>query len=323
MPRRNPPPPPPKRPPTAKQLSGSLARVRKLGREYEKSERPFEPTRAPTWRGSSKDLVVNRSHRRNAHQTGFGFGEALELQMPTFGWRQIGGDMNPGAHGGLIARADGDQIELIEIQPVREYVGDGEAKDVGFPFWTREATYDLSDIKSALENRNDKGWAPLDYVGLTEHDLQEMDPQQRVVAIAEAKMRYGEGVDEGEGGWAKDLLQFPIEWWGGKIATFPEYCGDEDDEFRRDVLGEEWHYVFGAGQRGALYDWGPYYSESVSDAIASIGEVLGDDLTAEEEARMSKALLKDGYYEFDDPRAMGWQYVEITEGEGPMPEEDE
>lgn len=332
MPRRNPPPPPPKRPPTRKQLTGSLARVRKFEREHTAREKPFDPTRAPSWRGSSRDLVVNRRHRPNAHQTGFGFGEALELQMPTFGWRQIGGDMDPGSHGGLIARADGDQIELIEIQPVREYVGDGEAKDVGFPFWTREATYDLNDIKKAFENRSDKGWAPLDYVGLTAHELQEMDPQQRVVATAEAMMRYGEGVEEGAGGFARGtdsrggLLNFPIEWWGGTIATFPEYCGDEDDEFRKDVLGEEWHYVYGSGMKGYLFDNGPHVAETLEDAIDGLVQTFtgGDpEISEDEEKRMRKALLEDGYYEFDNPREIGAEYCEITEEDGPMPEEDE
>ena len=329
MARRNPP-PPPKRPPTRKQLTGALARVRKFEREHTARERPFDPSRAPTWRGSSRDLVVNRRHRKNAHQTGFGFGESLELQMPTFGWRQIGGDMNPGSHGGLIARADGDQIELIEIQPVREYVGDGEAAEVGFPFWTKEATYDLSDLSldqedvvSALQS------VGIGKDGVTDQGdavLPEASPEQRVVIIAEALMRYGVGSEEGPAGWAEKLLNFPIEWWGGTIATFPEYCGDEDDEFRRDVLGEEWHYVYGSGQKGYMYDNGPHVAESEQDAIDGLVETFtGTDpeISEAEEKRMRAALAKDGYYEFDNPREIGAEYCEITREDGPMPEEDE
>ena len=42
------------------------------------------------------------------------------------------------AGSGTIARStrSGDAIELLQIQPVREYIGDKEAAEVGFPFWT-------------------------------------------------------------------------------------------------------------------------------------------------------------------------------------------
>ena len=69
----------------------------------------------------------------------------FEVRIPTFEWKQIGGDMNPGAHGGLIAEATGDHIELIRIQPVVAYVGEGQAREVGFPFWSEEAWFDRFD----------------------------------------------------------------------------------------------------------------------------------------------------------------------------------
>ncbi len=331
MPRRNP--PPPRRsggPPTQAQTKSALARVRKIKSRYEAVERPFEPERAPSWRGSSRDLVVNRRHRPNAHQTGFGFGESLEIQIPTFGWRQIGGDMNPGTYGGIIARADGDQIELINIQPTREYVGDKEAAEVGFPFWIQEATYDLSDlsldkeeVQSALQS------VGIGMDGVTDQGdavLLDASPEQRALIIAEALLGYGYGKDEAGGGWAEDLLKFPIEWWGGTIATFPEYCGDEDDEFRRDVLEEEWHFVYGSGTKGHMFDNGPFAAESEQDAIDSLVDTFtGTDpeISEDEEKRMRAALAKDGYYEFDNPREIGAEYCEITREDGPMPDEDE
>jgi hypothetical protein len=193
-------------------------------------------------RNSGSDYESNRGRmRRNAEQTRFkGFGVPPEIQIPTFSWRQIGGDMDPGGHGGLIATADGDRIELIEIQPVREYVGDGEAADVGFPFWTREASYDLDDL--SLDKKEVK--SALQYTGFSEGEQQEYfeekaTPDQRALIIAESLMSYGYAVEEGQGGWSKDIVQFPVEWWGGTTATFAEYCGDEDDEFRRDVLEED------------------------------------------------------------------------------------
>ena len=49
--------------------------------------------------------------------------KGLEITIPTMDWEQIGGDMDPGTYGGTIATGDGHTIELIKIQPVREYVG--------------------------------------------------------------------------------------------------------------------------------------------------------------------------------------------------------
>ena len=56
--------------------------------------------------------------------------DSMEIRIPTFDWKQVGGDGDPGKYGGVIASADGNAIEIIEIQPVREAVGDREAKDV-------------------------------------------------------------------------------------------------------------------------------------------------------------------------------------------------
>jgi len=154
-------------------------------------------------------------------------------------WKQISGDMSPGAYGALIARSDGDALELREIQPVREAVGDGEAEEVGFPFWSKEAYYDLDDLSPSREE--------------VQHALQAMDidleggtgaagdpewtPENRALAIAEALMRYGSGVDEGPAGWSTDVVPGEVEWWSG--VGGPEFISDEDQEFRTDILGEE------------------------------------------------------------------------------------
>lgn len=59
--RRNPPPPPPRRhgPPSPSRVQSSLARVKQLAKSLPERDRQFDPSRAPTWRGSSRDLVVN------------------------------------------------------------------------------------------------------------------------------------------------------------------------------------------------------------------------------------------------------------------------
>lgn len=152
-------------------------------------------------------------------------------------WEQIGGDVSPGAHGGLIATADGKHIELLEIQPVREYVGDKEAAEVGFPFWTKEAWFELED----LDPKNEDVKSALNSSGFDEGEqrdwfVEEATPEQRAMVIAEALLRYGRG-DEGPSGWSSDLPDHEVKWWGNKVATLPEYLADEDDEFKNDVLG--------------------------------------------------------------------------------------
>lgn len=158
----------------------------------------------------------------------------MKLRIPKHDWKQVGGDMNPGAHGGIIARADGDHIEIIEIQPVRAYVSDGEAAQIGYPFWSRGGWFDLddldlsnADVQSAM-----KSW------GYSERDLEKLDPDVRATAIAEMLLSYGRG-DEGLAGWSDDVVPGPVVWWGSKKPQGAEYLADEDEDFRRDVLEED------------------------------------------------------------------------------------
>jgi len=181
-----------------------------------------------------------RAQRRNGEQQYFPWGKkragALEVTIPTFDWRQISGDGDPGGHGAIIARADGKSIELVEIQPVREYVGDKEAADVGFPFWTREAYYDADDLSPSKKGVREA-------IESSDLDVDEVKPEHLAEAIAEALMRYGTGVEEADSGWATDIVQYPVMWWDSKTPqTFEEFCGDEDGEFRREVLGESYTY---------------------------------------------------------------------------------
>ena len=143
-------------------------------------------------------------------------------------WRQISGDMNPDKYGAIIARWDGKALELLEIQPVAEYVGENEAVAVGFPFWSREAWYDPSDLDPA---RPDVVSA-LKCCGL---DLAEVEPKHRPMAIAECLMRYGSGVDESTAGWARDVLgKRRVVWWAsnGKAIGW-RFLKQEDQEQRR------------------------------------------------------------------------------------------
>jgi len=174
------------------------------------------------------------SARTSNQQAGMPWGEGYVI-IPTFGWKQIGGDVSADKYGGTIARADGSSIELLKIQPVREYVGEGEARDVGYPFWTREASFDAAD----LDPNKKEVQSAMRSVGISKSDLADMTPEVRAVALAEAMLDYGHA-EEGPAGWSKDLPNYDVEWsYGGKRQKMREYLAEEDDEFRREVLGEE------------------------------------------------------------------------------------
>lgn len=153
-------------------------------------------------------------------------------------WEQIGGDVSPGAYGGTLARSDGNALELLKIQPVREHVGDKEAMEVGFPFWTREAYFDLDDLDPSRKNVQ----SALRSIGMDLGTLEdEFTPTQRAIVIAEALLDYGEG-DEGPHGYSKDILSGKVKWSGGQVAG-PEYLADEDEEFRalfKEAAAETW-----------------------------------------------------------------------------------
>ena len=156
----------------------------------------------------------------------------FEIKIPIMHWTQVDGDANPGAHGGTIAESDGERIYLLEIQPKIEYIGEGEALDTGEPFWSREACYDLADLQGFAGQAD--GWSPRGYVGMDDQQMADMTPEQRAIALACAALAYGEGVDEGPSGWARDVIgNRRVRWYRGKRPQGWRYLADEDQEFRR------------------------------------------------------------------------------------------
>jgi hypothetical protein len=152
----------------------------------------------------------------------------MDIRIAKHGWTQVGGDMNPGTYGAVIAKANGQTIEIRRIDPVREHIGDRDAAEVGFPFWTKDGYFDLDDL--APDSKDVK--SARDYAGLTDEILRDLKPESRAMAIAEALLDYGRG-DPGPSGWAKDVVPDRVQWWGTKRPQGWRALADEDVEFRR------------------------------------------------------------------------------------------
>lgn len=157
--------------------------------------------------------------------------------MTDYKWKQIGGDMNPGSSGAILACEDDHGVEVREIQPVRDCVGDREAAEVGFPFWTRDSYYYWKELVLGTEDSHRDLQSALETTGYdSDSDSLPSHPHHRALALAEILSLYGAGREEGPCGWAKDVVPGEVEWWGGTAG--PEFLSDEEEDFRRDILNE-------------------------------------------------------------------------------------
>lgn len=183
-------------------------------------------------------------------------------------WYQVGGDMNPCKHGATLLKWNGNghkpdtlEFEVIEIQPVREYVGDKEAAEVGYPYWTRTACYSYQDLLSCMDDKGFRNsvdfWSWFPELAGVESDPRPdwrkiRIPIRALVGVAESALSYGWQTEDGEHGWHRDVL--PKDYrrerrdrWGsllGYALARVNWNGNvtradwraEDWEFRRDVL---------------------------------------------------------------------------------------
>lgn len=177
---------------------------------------------------------------------------AMELG-PDTNWRQVGPDTNwrqvvtPEDSGAILARVSGDFVEVVHIQPTRYWVGDGEAKEVGYPFWRLDATLEADELTLAVlpgvlpghdtlwEGHRQHVLITLEGCGLQPEDWNRMDPLHRAGTLI-----GGGWAEEHPGGWSDDVLPAPadeIEFWSG--PGDPEDWEDADESFRVEVLGHE------------------------------------------------------------------------------------
>lgn len=145
-------------------------------------------------------------------------------------WTQIGGDMNPGKYGGLIARRiSGGGVELREIISVIEMSEYEEAMATGYPFFSRDYSYS----KDELLPGNADMQAALRSMDIDEEDLPDIDNlgDNYWFALADVASKYGINSEEGPSGFAKDVVPGKVRWWSGIVAG-PSYLRDEDREYR-------------------------------------------------------------------------------------------
>lgn len=145
-------------------------------------------------------------------------------------WYHVNGDIHGMRYGCTLAMFERDVVHVRQIQPVTEYVGDREGSEVGYPFWSKKASYDLADIRRILSERNERGWAPLDYVGL---DIPADAKLTRSVRIecACAALDYGYMTKEGPAGWSADVLPRRLARSYGTPTRADGY--EADREYRR------------------------------------------------------------------------------------------
>lgn len=175
----------------------------------------------------------------------------MKKDIPPHEWRQIGGDVNPGRYGAVVARFDGRAVDIFEIQPVREHLSKKEAAEgVGCPFWSRAAYYDADQLQVGAAGVDEAlrscgleeplVWLEKMPTNLIVKEAAAEDPQPLKLAIAECLLRYGHGVDEGPSGWGVDVLpEEPVHWWAEDEPKGKDYFSEDDADFRREVLGED------------------------------------------------------------------------------------
>ena len=153
--------------------------------------------------------------------------ETMKMHLKKHGWKQIDGDIDPATYGGTIAKCDGESIELLQIQPVRGYVGDGEAVEVGFPFWTKRGYFTLDDLDI---NKDEVGKA-LECCGL-ESEISQLDPHNKALYVANCLLDYGHG-EEGPYGWSRDIITERVQWFASKRPCGSRFLATEDRGFKQ------------------------------------------------------------------------------------------
>lgn len=100
--------------------------------------------------------------------------------------KQVGGDINPARYGGSFFQVSGDDVEVLILQPVVEYVGEKEAADLAHPYWVKTVTVSREDVAKLVV---EKGWRS--FTGADERDIP--DPLTAELSVVAAIAAEDEG----------------------------------------------------------------------------------------------------------------------------------
>jgi len=195
--------------------------------------------------------------------------------------------MSPATYGGVFAKLyQKDTIELFEMQPVRDAIGDKEADEVGFPFWKKEGSFgtdDLAEYDPAYESI-------LSYVGLDEDGKDPQDVWKDLDPIQKAVLLLQNGYDDDYGtggGYARDILPTD-EILGMNDQDVRTDFLEADDSFDREILGKVHLYLCYIGMPGYLPNGDPFLVTGSSEAADWTAETVLQDVETEEEERQAR-----------------------------------
>ncbi len=100
-------------------------------------------------------------------------------------------------------------------------------------------------------------------------------------------------------------------------------------------MSKKYHYVYGSGLSGCLYDNGPHFTERLSDAVESLSDTFSE-LPVKALQRMRGDLRRNGIHYFPrDVMARNWErklesirslagadYCQVSKVNGPCPEDE-
>lgn len=191
-------------PPAPRRERGALERTRRIAREHQEEERPFDPERPGDWRGSSRDLVVNPGDMPTAEQLRFkhSVSEHVKFDVRKLRWsfsdRQIFLNfinLPPGVGGeGGGAEAQNNRMMFV----VRMPQGRGAyAEDVAVPAGSVRVELKVSALPREYRLRTKT--APIEKAGVYVADF-----LNTVVAEVPAKFTHTK-LTENPGGFKEDL----------------------------------------------------------------------------------------------------------------------
>lgn len=338
--RRNPPLPsaPPKRrfqgaPATTPQDRSALARVRRIAGSVDERERPFNPERPGSWRGSSRDLVVNarQVNTRLKLQPGYAYWFSADgdwEDSPDDDWDTvvIGEDeVRAGKHtgrrliDGAMCNVFVDPKTLRTYAQTRAMTGNPSVDPRDIPAHLRKAEinrepeHNGQDIgySQGYRSREEPGWYQVEYATGSDYSGGSVHESNYQV--------LGEMLEEHHPEDAEPVVWARTSGGHGTYGIVVRY-GDLEDEVREAIdaledyplMDEEHHSQLEMEQQNEAWDdW------ARKDFIKAVAKLEGKDRSALEDAITSdqwygvfNAMMTSANANWEDQQGAG-QYIDV------------